>query len=204
MADKISQLTEVATLTGEEDVPVASGGHTLRFKLKNVAELITKDTVGLGAVDNTADIDKPVSRETQSKLNEKAPLNHSHAIGNVTGLTNALSEKAEAVHDHEISEVDGLGLALAGKAPTNHQHALADVAGLTDELGKKSAVGHTHAITEVAGLADELLSLEGEVSGKAEALHTHSYIDVTGLKAYIEEVSASAGAGDVTVNNLEW
>lgn len=39
---------------------------------------ITKDLVGLDQVDNTSDIDKPISTATQTALDEKAGLDHSH------------------------------------------------------------------------------------------------------------------------------
>jgi hypothetical protein len=40
--------------------------------------LLTKVDVGLSAVDNTSDLDKPISTATQTALNAKAPSSHQH------------------------------------------------------------------------------------------------------------------------------
>lgn len=44
---------------------------------------ITKSTVGLANVDNTSDVNKPISSATQSALNAKAATTHSHAIADL-------------------------------------------------------------------------------------------------------------------------
>lgn len=61
---------------------------------------ITKETVGLGEVDNTADVDKPVSAQQQAALDSKADAEHTHGIDEVVGLQSALDGKADADHDH--------------------------------------------------------------------------------------------------------
>lgn len=45
---------------------------------------ITKNSVGLGNVDNTADLNKPVSTATGTALNGKAPTVHQHAWADIT------------------------------------------------------------------------------------------------------------------------
>lgn len=46
----------------------------------------TKGQVGLGSVDNTSDLSKPVSTATQTALDGKAGTGHTHTIAGVTGL----------------------------------------------------------------------------------------------------------------------
>ena len=46
--------------------------------------------VGLGNVDNTSDVDKPVSSATQAALNAKAPLASPTFTGTVSGITKAM------------------------------------------------------------------------------------------------------------------
>jgi lysophospholipase L1-like esterase len=57
---------------------------------------LTKSQVGLGNVDNTADASKPVSAATQTALDGKASLAHTHAIADTTGLQTALDGKQAA------------------------------------------------------------------------------------------------------------
>ena len=47
---------------------------------------ITKDMVGLGDVDNTNDLSKPISTATQTALNSKAPINNLSFTGTITCL----------------------------------------------------------------------------------------------------------------------
>ena len=52
---------------------------------------VTKDQIGLANVDNTADIDKPISNATQEVLDEKANLevlnSHTSSVENPHGVT---------------------------------------------------------------------------------------------------------------------
>lgn len=50
---------------------------------------VTKDHVGLGNVDNTADQDKPISSATQTALDAKAPTDSPTFTGTVSGVTKA-------------------------------------------------------------------------------------------------------------------
>lgn len=58
--------------------------------------VLTKSDVGLANVDNTSDLNKPVSTATQAALNTKADNGHVHNQNDVTGLTAALSAKIDA------------------------------------------------------------------------------------------------------------
>lgn len=51
---------------------------------------VTKAMVGLGNVDNTADMDKPVSTAQQAVLDTKAPLASPSFTGTVSGVTKAM------------------------------------------------------------------------------------------------------------------
>ena len=50
-----------------------------------------RTNLGLGSVDNTADLDKPISTATQTALNGKAPTGHTHAVGDISGLATVAS-----------------------------------------------------------------------------------------------------------------
>ena len=51
---------------------------------------ITKTMVGLGSVDNTSDVNKPVSTATQTALDLKAPLASPTFTGTVSGITKSM------------------------------------------------------------------------------------------------------------------
>lgn len=95
------------------------------------AVIIDKTDVGLGNVDNTSDLNKPISTATQAALNGKADTLHTHAIGDVTGLQTALDGKAATVHSHVIGDVTGLQTALDGKEPAFSKGNLVQGTGVT-------------------------------------------------------------------------
>lgn len=45
---------------------------------------VTKEQIYLGDVDNTADLDKPISYATQAALDEKAAYEHTHDVDDIT------------------------------------------------------------------------------------------------------------------------
>lgn len=49
---------------------------------------VTKDQIGLGNVDNTSDMNKPISIATQMALDKKADVHHSHTMTDITNLEN--------------------------------------------------------------------------------------------------------------------
>lgn len=72
--------------------------------------VLTKASVGLGAVDNTPDSEKPLSTAMIAALGGKADAVHGHAIGDVTGLSGALGAKVD------VTAFDAKGDLLAGTA----------------------------------------------------------------------------------------
>jgi hypothetical protein len=104
----ISQLQELSTITGEELLPVVTQGKTKRIALNKIKQIIKKEDIGLGNVDNTSDLDKPVSRAQQSALNDKADRVHEHPLGEVRGLPEALAMLAEKQHSHVPDDIVNL------------------------------------------------------------------------------------------------
>lgn len=62
-----------------------------------------------------------------------APVDHSHTIGQITGLQAALDGKAAASHTHGIDQITGLQDALDGKQPA----------------GSYAAAAHTHSASDI-------------------------------------------------------
>lgn len=93
MADtKISNLTAAASVADADLLPIVQGGTTKKSThglLKTwIKAWIVKGDVGLGNVDNTADLSKPISTATQTALDLKVPtsrtINGNALSSNVT------------------------------------------------------------------------------------------------------------------------
>lgn len=55
---------------------------------KNNPHSVSKEQLGLGNVDNTADMNKPISLATQNALDKKAEVHHSHTMADIADLEN--------------------------------------------------------------------------------------------------------------------
>ena len=89
---------------------------------------VTKSHVGLGNVDNTADSEKPVSKEQQSAIDEKYKMANAYTNEKVAQLVNGapetldtLKEVADAMAQNK-DVVDALNQAIGTKADNGHTH----------------------------------------------------------------------------------
>jgi hypothetical protein len=100
-------------------------------------------------------------------------------------VQNALANKAPLVHTHAIADVTGLQAALDGKQPTGnyslvgHTHVIADTVGLQAALDAKADD------SDLAGYATDA-ELAAGLATKANVSHTHVIADVTGLTAALD------------------
>jgi hypothetical protein len=69
---KVSEMDLLQSLSGSETIMIITGGKNYRTTLNRFKSILTKQDVGLNNVDNTSDLDKPVSTETQQRLDQKA------------------------------------------------------------------------------------------------------------------------------------
>lgn len=165
--------------------------------------VLSKDDVGLGQVDNTADADKPVSTAVAAALATKADATHSHSVSQVTGLQTALDAKAAAARtitagtgltgggdlsqDRTLEVVYGstAGTSCQGndprlsdaRTPTPHTHAAGDINSGTLNIARLP-VGTTGS-TVCAG-NDPRLS-----DARTPTAHTHNASDINaGTLAY--------------------
>jgi len=202
---KASQLSELTDLTGNEIIFLSINDRAYRVKtsvLVNLFATITKASLGLDRVDNTADLDKPISNRVRMALDNKANLNHQHTVSDIIDIGDVLDLKANVVHRHNVTDIDGLadlinslnlgththqivditGLtdALLNKADMFHIHSMNDITNLIETLSQKANLNHTHSVPDVEGLNDVL-------AGKSNVDHSHSIPDVTGLQIALDD-----------------
>lgn len=96
--------------------PVAGGGGGAvdSVNAQTGVVVLEKGDIGLGNVDNTSDADKPVSTAQATALAGKAATAHTHAQGDVTGLSAAL---AAAVPKTLVDAKGDLIVATANDTP---------------------------------------------------------------------------------------
>ena len=78
----ISTATQTA-LNAKED-SITAGTTAQYWRGDKTFQTLDKAAVGLSNVDNTSDANKPISTATQTALNDKANLSHTHALSDLT------------------------------------------------------------------------------------------------------------------------
>lgn len=190
------QLGETSATAYRGDRGKIAYDHT---SLTNNPHSVTKSQVGLGSVDNTSDVNKPISTAVQTALDTKAASTHSHTISNITSLQANLDAKAPVAHSHAITDVTNLQLTLDGKSSVSHHHD-ADYADIS----------HTHSASNVTDFDTEV-SNNTDVAANTAARHTHSNSTVlnaitasftTADETKLDGIEAGAEVNEVSATDL--
>lgn len=129
--------SDVGTLQSQVDSimlnGVASGGGGTTTP---VPTTITKADIGLGNVDNTSDVLKPISNAVSAALATKAPLSNPSFTGTVTGITKSMVGLASVDNTPDISKPisTAQAAALALKAPLASPAFTGTVSGITKAM----------------------------------------------------------------------
>jgi hypothetical protein len=204
---KISEFLMLMSPTGLEQTVVAIGGVNHRVTLNAIKSLITKNDLGLELVNNTSDVDKPVSTAVQAALAGKSNMGHTHAMADVPGLVQYITDQltilastlSAAGHAHQLTEIVGLIDALAGKASVIDLNNLATVvSNINTALASKAPLVHTHSPSNITGLD---LYVASQITGKADVTHTHAAGEISGLTVFVQALITNAIASFSTVGH---
>ena len=173
---------------------------------------VTKAQVGLGNVDNTADLNKPISTATQTALDGKANATHTHSKDQV-GLANV-----DDTSDLNKPISTATQSALDGKASVNHTHTPSQVGlgNVVNELQvKKSEMGQPLGVatlgsdgkvpsTQLPSYVDDVLEYATKNDFPATGENGKIYIDTTTNLTYrwsgstYAEISPSLALGETS------
>lgn len=95
--DNTSDLEKPISIAVQEalnNIKIDATGYATKEELtnhindRNNPHNVTKEQIGLGNVNNTSDMNKPISTATQMALDKKADVHHSHTMTDITDLEN--------------------------------------------------------------------------------------------------------------------
>ena len=193
------------------DLSASAAGGVSSVNGQTGTVVLGKGDVGLGNVDNTSDVNKPVSTAQQNALNLKANLASPTFTGTVSGITKsmvglgsvdntadaskpvstaqqaALDLKANLASPTFTGTVSGITKAMVGLGSVdNTSDANKPVSTATQTaLNGKANTSHSHAISDVT-------SLQTALDGKANASHSHSIANITSLQAALDDKASLA------------
>jgi hypothetical protein len=166
---------------------------------------LTKNDVGLYSIDDTSDINKPISTATQNALDAKADLTHTHVLSAISDAGTAASKNApETGNASAIEVVLGSDTRLSNqRSPTAHQstHAIGGGDELTPAaIGAAESV-HTHtlsAITDVGTAAARNIPAAGNAATNEVVIGTDSRLADARVPTAHASAHASGGADQIT------
>ena len=159
--------------------------------------------------------------ESDAALADKAPMVHTHTIGEVSGLQSTLDGKlsvsATAVNAAKLAnnapDFYRTWANILGKpatfAPSAHTHTIGEVSGLQNSLDNKAGVNATWSINSVTGLQDVLDSKAdaNTISTDAEKLNGQTgtyYLDWTNFTSVPTHFTPSSHTHTIShVTNLQ-
>lgn len=194
-AKRISEFPELVVGQALAEALIAYQGTTYRFKLGNIASLIpvpTKAQIGLGNVDNVSDAAKPVSTAQQAALDQKANVQHAHAVSDVTGLSNTLSTFTAQL-SNVYDSINAMGTQIFGIDNS-----------LSSILSRLSAVEVKANTTEsnVANLSNTITTLNGSINTLNSHITTNTN-DIQALTTVVAGLSSRLGTAESNVTALQ-
>jgi hypothetical protein len=119
---------------------------------------ITKTMVGLPNVDNTTDLNKPISVSTQIALDLKAPLLNPTFVGTVNGITKSMVGLSNVDNTSDVNKPISTNtqIALDLKAPILNPNFLGVVKGVTKSMVGLSDVDNTSDLTKPISTATQI------------------------------------------------
>lgn len=202
MADvKISALPAATTpLAGTELVPIVQSGATSQTTVADLAAkapvqsvagktgtvTLVKGDVGLGNVDNTSDLNKPISTATQTALDAKQPLDGDlTAIAGLAGTSGFLKKTAVdtwTLDTNTYATTSSLG-SIASQNANNVSITGGNISGITDLAIADGGTGASTASGARVNLLPSLATNAGKV------------LAVNGSASDVEWISVSGGLG---------
>lgn len=109
---KISQMPKLVVAPVSAELPIIVGSSNFSTTIAAIIKNVTKDTVGLGLVQNLAPLDMPISMATQAaldlKMDKNAPIPVSQVVNLQTILDNKMDKNAMIPQSQVINLVADL------------------------------------------------------------------------------------------------
>lgn len=169
----------------------SSTGIKLLYIVPSIA-MVTKDSLGLDKVDNTSDMDKPVSTLTQAALDTKADKSTVNTLEDSLTMATSDIEGLETTTQSLTTQVNTLNQAIVNKANTVDVVTLADSQNIT---GAKCFINNASSVASDAH-AGMSLTLKNNEASIGEKNDKYYYQGIRVVDKNNEEVGSYYAAPD--------
>lgn len=172
-------------------LPAEYGNANYRLTVFDIVSGVTKESLGLDRVNNTSDVEKPLSNfaiQEFQKYWKKTDLIPQNSVENL--VENLLTKRSKS-EEIPLADVSGLIFELNNKLDVGSIISVSKIIGLGELLGEKASTDHNHSLTELTGWTNY-------ISGLQQSLSIRPTADV--VSGMIE--TAVAGALDTDTNQF--
>lgn len=124
-------LTDISSLRNYK-IPAEFNNKNFAVLVSELISLITKNDIGLENVDNTSDVNKPLSDQVKEALYNKSNVGHGHSKSDIVGLENTLLTFLSKNEQVPLENLASIIEALATKSDTLHNHDISTLIGYSD------------------------------------------------------------------------
>jgi hypothetical protein len=192
-ANQILQYNGADWVNSAPPSSVPSGGTTgqVMIKASNADydfsyHTLVKGDVGLGNVDNTSDVNKPISTATQTALNALLPLAGGTMTGNIVMGANKVTTTASTFASGELVSKSYVDSAITGNIVSNSQLATVPTATFKGRYSAGTGTVQDMTVLQVQTLlnlsgtntGDQTITLTGDITGSGTGSFTTTLASV--------------------------
>lgn len=201
----ISEITDASTVASTNDYndldnlpTIPSSAPVDSVNGQTGVVVITATDVGLGNVDNTSDLDKPISTATQTALDNKSDVGHTHTEVDITDLDKYTQSQVDANISAAVNTLQAQISSNDNDITSLNTDMLASLNSLTLSGTTLTATDHANNSfpLDLSPLLDDTnLSRIVSASIDAAGILTLTRNDATGLQVDLSQLDQS---GDIT------
>lgn len=180
-----------------------TSGFATQNYVDSAVSSVTKTTIGLGNVDNTSDLNKPISTATQAALNT---LDEDKADKTDIATVESGTTASRAYSVGELVYVSGTLYRVKTAIASGTTFTVGtniEVTNVSNAIGNKGSVSvTTDSIKTNAQIFAELYALidHSKMSMKSKLVHTVSNAEIVHFIAYCDTVNGAYRFGNVSAN----